>query len=74
MIQKLYEVTCDYCGDVINLYIGRKPSRNELEADRTICTATKQFCSDHCFASWQHDQQVRSYLNLHPDGKIHREK
>lgn len=74
MIQKWYEVTCDYCGAVINHYIGRKPTKDELEADGATCTATKQFCCDQCFSSWQHDQQVRTYFNLHPGGEIHREK
>lgn len=74
MIQKWYEVTCDYCGAAINHYASLKPTMAELEADGVICTATKQFCDDQCYADWQHDKQTRRYTNLHPDGKIHREK
>ena len=74
MIKKFYEVTCDYCGVGINHYAVRKPSNSMLEKDGAVCTATKQFCSDQCFANWQHDHPERRYLNLHPDGKIHREK
>lgn len=72
MIQKWYKVTCDYCGCVINHYIGKKPTKGELEADGALCSASKQFCNDKCFACWQHDMQEKRYLNLHHDGKIHR--
>ena len=73
MIQRWYEVTCDYCGCGINHYAVRKPTKEMLEADGAVCTATKQFCSDECYANWQHDRQERQYTNLHPDGRIHNE-
>lgn len=73
MIARWYEVTCDYCGAVINHYAVRKPSNEMLEEDGAICTATKQFCDDKCYADWQHEIQSRRYTNLHPDGKIHRD-
>ena len=73
MIQKLYEVTCDYCGTGINHYMGSRPTLKELKADEVICTATKQFCSETCWGEWNHDRQQQKYLNLHPGGKIHKE-
>ena len=71
MIQKWYEVTCDYCGAGINHYIGSRPTREMLEADGAVCTATKHFCSETCWGEWNHDCQQRQYQNLQPDGRIH---
>lgn len=59
MIQKWYEVTCDYCGHGINHYIGKKPSNAMIEDDGAICTATNHFCSEECFANWNHDRLAR---------------
>lgn len=53
MMTKLYEVTCDYCGNVINHYIGRKPQREELEGDGAVCTPYMQFCGEECYAKWK---------------------
>lgn len=71
MIEKWYEVSCDYCGHVINHYINIRPPKEMLEEDGAICTATKQFCSNECFANWQHDKQAKQYLNLKQNGKLH---
>lgn len=71
MIQKWYEVTCDYCGAGINHYIGCRPTRKMLEGDGVVCTATKQFCGEICRDEWNHDRQLRQYMNLHPNGRIH---
>lgn len=57
MIQKWYEVTCDYCGSGINHYIGSRPTRKMLEADGAVCTATKHFCSEMCWGEWNYDRQ-----------------
>ena len=73
MIQKWYEVSCDYCGRVINQYIDKKPTKEMLEADGVVCTATKQFCSETCCGEWNHDRQARQYLNLRQDGRIHKD-
>ena len=73
MMEKWYELTCDYCGARINYYFGRRPSRAELEADGVYCTATKHFCNEKCWSDWNHDRQQKQYLNIHPDGKIHNE-
>ena len=59
MIAKWYEVTCDYCGEVINHYIGRKPSIYELKADGAVCTATKQFCCSQCFKEWRREKHLQ---------------
>lgn len=53
MIEKWYEVTCDYCGTGINHYIGNKPTKEEMKDDRIVCTSTKQFCSNECYANWK---------------------
>ena len=71
MIQRWYELTCDYCGCGINHYIAHKPNRDRLEADRVVCTATKQFCSEKCLAEWNHDRQAKQYMNLRQRGRIH---
>ena len=73
MIQKWYEVTCDYCGEVINHYIGKKPSNEEIQADGGVTTATKQFCCEECFGDWNHYRQERQYGNLRQNGRIHNE-
>lgn len=71
MIQKLYEVYCDYCGNCLNHYMGRKPTRQELINDGFFCTATKQFCNEMCWGDYNHDLQQTRYLNIRTDGKIH---
>jgi len=71
MIQKWYEVTCDYCERVINHYIGRKPTREEIEHDGGITTATKQFCCKECYIDWSHDKRESQYCNLKQNGSIH---
>lgn len=71
MIRKLYEVTCDYCGRTINHYIGKKPSKELLERDGAVITATKQFCCDACYADYKHDLDEKRYLNINPSGHIH---
>lgn len=43
MINKWYEVTCDYCGYVVNHYIGNKPTKKELEHDGFIVKGDKVF-------------------------------
>lgn len=70
MIQKYYEVSCDYCGRSIYHFL-HKPSRKELEDMGCVTTPTKQFCSDICYAEYNHDLCQQRYLNIHPDGKIH---
>lgn len=71
MVQKWYEVTCDYCGRCLNHYIGKKPTKNELINDGFSCTSTKVFCDEACFAYWNHDKQERQFFNINPSGKIH---
>lgn len=71
MIEKYYEVRCDYCGNVINHYPKNKPTRENIEDCGAICTATKHLCSSECFANWNHDRQERQYLNLKQNGRIH---
>lgn len=73
MIHKYYEVLCDYCGATINHYPERKPTNELLKRQGVTITATKQFCSEECYANYNHDRQQRQYLNLHPDGRINRE-
>ena len=72
MIVRYFEVSCDYCGRGMIHYL-HKPTRKELEAEGFVCTATKQFCSDLCRGEYNHDLQQQRYLNLHPDGRIHRD-
>lgn len=70
MIEKWYEITCDYCGTAITNYIGKKPTTEEMKNDGIICTATMQFCSDMCFADWKHEKATRQYFNLKQNGKL----
>lgn len=72
MITKWYKVTCDYCGRSIGgHYIACKPTKEEIQLDGGICTATKQFCSDECYGEWRHNAQERRYMNLQQNGRIH---
>ena len=70
MIEKWYEVTCDYCGAAINHYVKCKPTTEVMESDGIVCTAAKQFCSDECYANWNHDKQATQYFNLKQNGKL----
>lgn len=72
MVQKWYEVTCDYCGVAINHYIGIRPTRKMLEDDGVVCTPTKQFCNEICWGEWNHDNQEKRYLNLRQKGKYNK--
>lgn len=71
MIEKWYEVTCDYCGCVINHFIGRRPTDDEIKEIGGYTTPTKQFCDYQCFSNWYHDKQEKKYLNLRQKGRIH---
>lgn len=57
MIEKWYEVTCDYCGAGINHYIGNKPTTEEMKGDKIVCVANRQFCSNECYAKWKQSRQ-----------------
>lgn len=48
MITKVYEVTCDYCGVGLNHYIGKKPTKKELENDGFVTTQSCVFCNERC--------------------------
>lgn len=73
MILKWFEVTCDYCGHTIIRYPRKRPIDDTLRKDGAVLTRTKQFCSDVCFANWNHDRQTQQYCNLRQQGKIHNE-
>lgn len=49
MITKWYEVTCDYCGNVLNHYIDIKPSDKELKDDGFYVKGHKHFCNINCY-------------------------
>lgn len=70
MIYRYYELRCDYCGCVINHYPIRKPDNELLRKEGILHTSTKQFCSDECFANWNHDRQAKQYFNLRQQGRI----
>lgn len=71
MIVKFYEVRCDYCGKVINHYPLKKPSRNVLDGDGVICSATKNFCSIDCYGLYLQNRREKQYMNLKQNGVIH---
>ena len=71
MLQKWYELTCDYCGTSINHYIGRKPSLKDLTADGVVTTGSKHFCSEKCCGEFQHDLDKKRYCNLKQNGRLH---
>lgn len=53
MIEKWYEVTCDYCGKAVNHYIGNKPNKNELIEDGFFVYKKLIFCDKECFKKWK---------------------
>lgn len=57
MIEKWYEVTCDYCADAINHYIGNKPSRQEMVDDGIIVVNNKHFCSNDCYNKYKNNSK-----------------
>lgn len=71
MIEKYYEVRCDYCNRVISHYPKIRPTRKDVEMYGARCTATKHFCSEECYANWNHDRQAKQYWNLRQHGRIH---
>lgn len=71
MIYRYFEVRCDYCGRTINHYPQRKPDNEVLCRDGIVHTSTRQFCSEECYANWNHDRQARQYWNLLQRGRIH---
>ena len=60
MITKWYEVTCDYCGNVLNHYIDIKSSDKELKDDGFYVKGHKHFCNITCY---------NNYINTKHDGK-----
>ncbi len=55
----------------MNHYPDKKPTNYLLQHDGFTVTKTKHFCSQQCYANWNHDLLEQRYLNIHPDGKIH---
>lgn len=45
MINKVYEVSCDNCGQCLNHYFGYKPTNKELKEDGFIVINNKTFCN-----------------------------
>lgn len=70
MILPIYEVSCDYCGRTINHYLLKRPSCDDLKSDGYVATRTKQFCSEKCYADWNHDRQSKKYSNLRQNGRF----
>ena len=57
MIEKWYEVTCDYCGWALNHYVGNKPTKKELENDGFIVYKGMDFCSERCLNDWKAEHE-----------------
>ena len=64
MIEKWYEVTCDYCGAAVNHYPGVKPTRKELENDGLVVFKDKVFCDQECLDSWKRENRLGIYKPL----------
>lgn len=60
MIEKWYEVTCDYCNWALNHYIGNKPTREELEDDGFIVYKGMVFCGEECFENWKKENKLNT--------------
>lgn len=71
MVYRYYDVCCDYCKRIITTIPDKKPNYDVLLKHCYAVTRTKQFCSDECFANWNHDRQAKQYWNLKQRGRIH---
>lgn len=49
MIVKVYEVSCDNCGQRLNYYFGNKPTNKELKEDGFVVINNKTFCNKECY-------------------------
>ena len=67
MIEKWYEVSCDLCGQVINHYIGNKPTTEELKEDGAVLYKSHIFCCEKCYDKFKQKEDERRY-------KIRKEK
>lgn len=67
MIEKWYEVSCDLCGQVVNHYIGNKPTKEELNEDGAVLYKTFIFCCEDCYNKFKQKEDERRY-------KIRKEK
>lgn len=53
MIDRIYEVSCDYCGDcIIHAYNSKKNAEKEVIKVQGIVKGKYQFCSIDCYNKW----------------------
>lgn len=71
MFQKYYELSCDYCGAVINHYVAKKPSWGLMLHEGVVIKGNKHFCSFLCRDEYLRDLGEKRCLNLKQNGKIH---
>lgn len=53
MLEKWYELSCDYCGGAINHYPDRKPSKELLKKDCAVVSGDKHFCTQGCYEQYK---------------------
>lgn len=57
MIEKWYEVTCDYCGKALNHYINMKPTTKMLKEDDIVVHNNHTFCDKECYTKFINKQR-----------------
>lgn len=63
MIQKWYECSCDYCGNVIARF-SYKPDASDIQEYCGVMYGKKIFCSKSCYQNYKHDLTVIRVGNL----------
>ncbi len=53
MIIKVYEVSCDNCGQCLNHYFDNKPNNKELKEDGFVVINNKHFCNKECYEDFK---------------------
>lgn len=64
MVQKWYEVYCDNCGNIINHFIGNRPSKYEIENDGGLIWRNKTFCGNRCLEKYK--EKYKEITTAHP--------
>ena len=64
MITKLYECTCDYCGNVIKHFMYLRPTKEDFIKLGAVVHGKKIFCDERCYADYNHDANIRRAQNL----------
>ena len=65
MIQKVYEVTCDYCDCVIiHAYYSKRNSISEVKRVGGLIKGNYQFCNQQCYQQWIQNGRKSKYEQI----------